>query len=183
MKIIFLDIDGVLNSQIFYSGERKKIKKRSKDQDKLDYHKNQIDGTAIQFLNSLIAETGAKVVISSTWRMGSTLEYLQQLFKEKGFTGEIIDFTPIHRESYSLHGNEIYQWIGDNSQMLCNSNSGSDFKEYVIFDDDSDMLYWQRNNYIKVDAYIGLTPNQCYQAKFILCPDMTFGRAHNLTTK
>lgn len=179
MKIIFLDIDGVLNSQLFYKGERKRIKKRNKEQDRFDYHQNQIDETSISFLNGLIAETGAKVVISSTWRMGNTIDYLRELFKSKGFTGEIIDFTPILNYEGALRGNEIYAWINKNSEMLCGSPSGSDFKDYVIFDDDSDMLYWQRNNYIKVDSYCGLTPNQCYQAKFILCKDMTFSKSLN----
>lgn len=172
MKIIFLDIDGVLNSQLYYTK-----RKRDKDQSKEDYHLQNIDPKPIEFLNSLIAETGAKVVISSTWRMGNTLEYMQQLLTKRGLIGEIIDFTPVLHHEGSLRGNEIYAWIQKNSEMLCGSNVGADFKEYVIFDDDSDMLYWQRNNYIKVDAYCGLTPNQCYQAKYILCRDMTFGNS------
>ena len=35
--------------------------------------------------------------------------------------------------------------------------------KYVILDDDSDMLYWQRNSYFQVDSYSGLTPNLCYR--------------------
>ncbi len=181
MKIIFLDIDGVLNSQLLF----RKKRKRRKDEDKEDYHLSMIDETNIRFLNLLIKETGAKVVISSTWRMGNTMPYLQSLLNKKGFKGEIIAFTPILQSEGSLRGNEIYVWIQQNIKMLLGgtSNVGSDFKQYVIFDDDSDMLYWQRNNFIQVDAYCGLTPNQCYRAKFILCPEMTFGKAHNLDLK
>ncbi len=182
MKVIFLDIDGVLNSEIFY--REREIKRNAEgkreSEDREDYHLEQIDARPIQFLNSLIEETGAKVVISSTWRMGNTMPYLQNLLDKKGFKGEIIAFTPILKYEGALRGNEIYLWIQQNAEMLCGSRIGADFKEYVIFDDDSDMLWWQRNNYIKVDAYCGLTPNQCYQAKYILCRDMTFSKALNL---
>ncbi len=176
MKIIFLDIDGVLNSQLLFQRnyDKNKKRKRGNAESKEDYHLEQLDGIAISYLNGLIEKTGAKVVLSSTWRMGNTIEYIRDLLHKKGFKGELIDFTPIHRHTASVRGNEIYQWINDNAQMLCGSNVGSDFKEYVIFDDDSDMLYWQRNNFIQVDAYCGLTPNQCHKAQFILCPEMKF---------
>jgi len=167
MRIIFLDIDGVLNSQLFYT-------ERSQCQRASDGAGADIDERCVNYLNSLIAETGAKVVISSTWRSDG-LEYCKTALEAKGFVGEIIDVTPHLRHEGCLRGNEIYHWIQKNSEMLCGSTNGSDFKEYVIFDDDSDMLYWQRNNYIQIDAYCGLTPNQCYRAKFILCRDMTFG--------
>lgn len=163
MKIIFLDIDGVLNSQLFYTK-----RKRQKGQSKEDYHLQNIDSKPIEFLNELIEKTGAKIVISSSWRIGNTMPYLQSLLNKKGLKGEIIAFTPMLKYPGALRGNEIYLWINQNAQMLGITN-GSDFKEYVIFDDDSDMLWRQRNNYIKVDAYCGLTPNQCYQAVFILC--------------
>lgn len=172
MKIIFLDIDGVLNNQIFYT------EKNQSERHNYNPIGSDIDERCVSYLNQLIVDTDAKVVISSTWR-SSGLEYCKQHLEAKGFIGDIIDVTPMLRHESCLRGNEIYDWINKNSQMLCDSNNGSDFKEYVIFDDDSDMLYWQRNNYIQVDPYCGLTPNQCYRAKFILCPDMTFSKSFN----
>lgn len=172
MKIIFLDIDGVLNSQLFYTH-----RKQYEGLDKKEFHKNQIDSRNIVYLNQLIAETDAKVVLSSTWRMGNSLEYMQSLLKDKGFTGELIDYTPVLRYPGAVRGNEIKAWIDENIKSINPDIIPSDFKEYVIFDDDSDMLLEQRNNYIQVDVYCGLTPNQCYRAKFILCPDMTFSKS------
>jgi predicted mannosyl-3-phosphoglycerate phosphatase (HAD superfamily) len=53
MKIIFLDIDGVLNNYNTL-GEG------------LNWESN-----AVKILKRIIKETGAKVVLSSTWRRGS----------------------------------------------------------------------------------------------------------------
>ena len=54
MKVIFLDVDGVLNSkQDDYS-----IKLRT------DSHLN--------FLRMIVKSTGAKIVLSSSWRIGFT---------------------------------------------------------------------------------------------------------------
>lgn len=40
-----------------------------------------------------------------------------------------------------------------------------EFSDYVIFDDDSDMLLWQKDNFIKIDDYCGLTPSAIYKAE------------------
>jgi len=176
MKIIFLDIDGVLNNQIFYTersqGER--------NPDGVKTLGGDIDERCVALLNHLIEQTGAKVVISSTWRH-SGIEYCREHLEAKGFKGEIIDVTPGLRHEGCVRGNEIHHWINKNAEMLCGSRVGADFKEYVIFDDDGDMLLWQRNNFILVDSYCGLTPNQCYRAKFILCPEMKYSDSFNKT--
>lgn len=171
MKIIFLDIDGVMNHQLYY--REKSQHERHNSGDIYD-----IDPVSVGFLNTLIDQTGAKVVISSTWRH-SGIEYCRTALLAKGFQGEIIDITPNLRHEGCLRGNEIYHWININSEMLCGTPNGSDFKEYVILDDDTDMLYWQGNNFIQIDPYAGLTPNHCYRAKFILCPTMTFSDSFN----
>ncbi len=157
MKIIFLDFDGVLNHEIFYQ-------KRMDDgmENYPPYPLCEIDPKNIQVLNFIIEKTGAKIVISSTWRHGRTIEELQNILNYHGFEGEIISITPSFRDDCSLRGNEILQWIKDSKELI-----GSDYHEfenYVILDDDSDMLYWQRNNFIHVDRYVGLTINDAYVA-------------------
>ena len=62
-------------------------------------------------------------------------------------------------------GNEIHQWIDDNRESV---GPYYQFTEYVILDDDSDMLYWQRNNFLLVDRFVGLTNGTVFQAKKIL---------------
>lgn len=161
MKIVFLDIDGVLNHEHFY---KEKHGKRS-EESTINYPYSEIDPKSVERLNILCKETGAKVVISSTWRR-SGLEYCKDVLEFHGFTGDIIDITPSGRGEMTLRGNEILQWVKDNQELL--GESYYNFTEYVILDDDSDMLYWQRNNFLLIDRFVGLTMGNVFQAKKIL---------------
>ena len=161
MKIIFLDIDGVLNHEAFY---KERFEKRY-DEGAIAHPYSEIDPKCVQNLNTLIEETGAKVVISSTWRH-SGLDYCKDVLEFHGFKGEIIDITPTSRCGMCVRGNEILEWIKNNEEAI--GARYYNYKEYVILDDDSDMLYWQRNNFILVDRFVGLTKGTIFQAKKIL---------------
>lgn len=158
MKVIFLDFDGVLNHQAFY------VERQEKKEPKLEYPYSEIDPKCVSNLNMLIADTGAKVVISSTWR-NSGLEYCKDVLEYHGFKGEIIGVTPNLRGEDCLRGNEILKWTKTNRELV---GDYYNFTEYVILDDDSDMLYWQRNNFLLIDRYVGLTLGNVFQAKKIL---------------
>jgi hypothetical protein len=155
-KIIFLDFDGVLNSELFYTSGRADLGKV----------RSNIDPKSVSFLNNLIKATDAKVVVSSTWRLGRTVEELQKILDAAGFKGEVIGTTPDMRKNSVFRGNEINFWMNENYKKF--NFDKNNFRHYVIFDDDSDMLYWQSNNYIQIDAYCGLTPNNVYCAEKIL---------------
>ena len=148
MKIIFLDFDGVLNHENYYN---ERINKKFIGYPEYPY--SEFDKDTILNLNKIVLETNAKVVITSTWRQSRTIEELQKLLNYFGFIGEIIDVTPSLRNlgDHVLRGNEIYKWI------IENVNDYFSFNEYVILDDDIDMLYYQRNNFIKVNSKYGLT--------------------------
>lgn len=163
MKIIFLDIDGVLNSQLYH--ERTYDPNLEKDISRFDYKCRDIDDKAVSFLNDLIKDTGAKVVVSSSWRRSETIESLTKILQARGFTGEIVGFTPRLGKN-TVRGNEIHKWIEDNDKLL--GVYYYQFKEYVILDDDSDMLLWQKDNFIKTDGYVGLTPTNVHKATYIL---------------
>lgn len=160
LPIIFLDFDGVLNSQLFY---KRMIQETGKRQSR------DLDEIAIGYLNGL-TEAGAKVVVSSTWRHGRSMEKLQEILEQFGFKGEVIGRTPHLRIGEDgdciLRGNEILSWIKDSKHIV--GAEYHEYKRYVIFDDDSDMLYWQRNNFLWCDPYVGLTPNLVWKAKKIL---------------
>jgi len=146
-RIIFLDIDGVLNCQVFYDRVDKGSQERVRN----------ICNERVSWLNDLCEKIEADVVVSSTWRLGKTVEYLQKLLNDAGATFKVIDKTPDLRGEGCLRGNEIYLWLKKNRDY--------EFKNYVIIDDDSDMLLWQQNHFFKVDSYSGLTPNTCYKIK------------------
>lgn len=81
MKIIFLDIDGVLNS----SDYRQRMG--------MDYFSQIIDRRKMPLLKHIVEETGAEVVLSSTWRkfwnpgenqLDPAGQYIHDIFREYG---------------------------------------------------------------------------------------------------
>ena len=171
MKLIFLDIDGVLNHHQFYKkryDEKKHEKTIKKDdggkltkQSEEDFYAEMLDPESIENLNELIEKTGAKVVVSSTWRLGKSPETLQATLEKRGFVGEIIDKTP-RGCACCQRGNEILEWLKNNQEVI--GKPYHEYNSYLILDDDSDMLYWQRNNFMWVDGHVGLTPTITYKA-------------------
>lgn len=159
IKIVFLDIDGVLNSQLFYE---KQHQKKLNGEELEPYPYNHIDPQAIEFLNGLADD--CKFVLSSTWRNSSADVF--QILKDKGFRGEFIGKTG-NGCRCCLRGNEIRAWLEDNSFLLGGVYYG-DFKDYVIIDDDSDMLYWQREHLFLTDFYCGITPKIVYKIRRFL---------------
>lgn len=162
MKIIFLDIDGVHNHRDWY----KQVKKYMKDNNLTDDDFFHFDPECVERTNRITDKTGAKIVVSSTWRKGKTLEQLQELFKKVGFTGDVIGKTPVlnYRNHIDLvpRGCEIHHWINNNKGIL--GTNLLNWKDYVIIDDDGDMLYWQRKNFFQTDGSGGgLTENMTYK--------------------
>ena len=150
-RIIFLDIDGVLNSNNFYVNFYEKHEKKDLC--------NDIDPRAVEILNRLCEEIKAKVVISSCWRIGSTTEEMQKAFNDLGCTFEIIGVTPIINFSM-CRGLEVQEWISRNIDY-----KNFPYDNYVIIDDDSDFFIHQEKHFFNTDNFVGLTPTICYQIK------------------
>ena len=159
-RIIFLDIDGVLNCQTFfesYHNSKKVLRKqvKSKEIDKEDFYKSQICVERVQWLNALCIKINAVVVISSTWRKNKTVEELQEILNNSGATFKIMGKTGI--DESRIRGVEISKYLDRYREELkldC---------EYVIIDDDSDMLLQQQHNFFQTDNYSGLTPTICHK--------------------
>lgn len=150
--IIFLDIDGVLNCQLFYE--------KQKDNKRIKYPQDQICTQRVEMLNELCKETDSAVVISSTWRH-SGLAYCKEVLEKAGATFDIIDITP---SMHVARGVEIDKWLNDNCAKIFGVHS-FEFYRYAIIDDDSDMLLGQFANFFQTDPYSGLTPTTCYKIK------------------
>lgn len=139
MKVIFLDIDGVLNSGEYIQSLRYK-KRRD-----LRFPDCDLDPVAIQHLNRICRKTGAKIVISSTWReFDDCIPVLQR----NGLKAPIIGRTPTLPRDEKGRGDEIDSWISWNRYRVDN---------YLILDDDSDMLPEQKHNFIQTSQRKGLT--------------------------
>jgi len=158
-KVIFLDIDGVLNSRKWF----KEVYKESNPKPK--YH---IDPSTIKLLNHIIYMTGAKIVISSTWRAGRESGWFNWLFKQYGFNGLVIGKTPTinHDKVIIPRGIEIMDFYGRFYGHPGHfEEHPSRLYSYVILDDDNDMLYEQKDNFINTEFETGLLP--CHVPKII----------------
>jgi hypothetical protein len=92
MKIIFLDFDGVLNTASWL--RRQAADWMSSPKGKPYEKEREIDPSAVARLNQITEKTGAKIVVSSSWREDYSLEELRTLLRGKGCTGDIIGVTP-----------------------------------------------------------------------------------------
>lgn len=177
MKVVFLDIDGVLNSESWARGRFDKIDAHSIA---AQYPYYEFDPESVKWLNYITEETGAKIVISSTWRLGRTIQQLNDLLKFVCVTGEIIDITTYMRAtvpSYSIpRGCEIEHWLEQKKFQRINYSREVQLKymedslveNYVILDDDSDMLYNQREHYVRTSRQTGLNEDSAKKSVEIL---------------
>lgn len=174
MKAIFLDIDGVLNVEVYLTAfwdickrinlARSEASALRMDAMRDDYG-NLFCPLACRRLAWIIAATNAKIVISSTWRMNGLSE-MQAMWKHRELAGEVIDVTPIHINrgrdlSFSERlerGHEIKEWLSEHPEV----------ESYVIFDDHNDMLPEQMANFIQTDEVYGITLKDAEKAIQIL---------------
>jgi hypothetical protein len=159
VRIIFLDIDGILNCEEAYrSGECQYQEWIWEDGRKDQYQR--FCSWSKELLNKLIEETGAKIVISSTWRH-SGIEFMQKVWNMEGMKGEIIGITPSMRTKgihiprgmeikYFLEEDLKFSHINWDQDQQRESMERSGVDNYIIIDDDSDMLYNQRNHFVHV---------------------------------
>lgn len=155
MKVIFLDIDGVLNTEVFIrilhsEGLQERIR---------DEYGHRFDPMAVDMFKWIIEETGAKIVISSTWRMSGLL-IMQEMWGKRNLPGEVIGITPNHMRrtgSTLQRGKEIQEWLD------CNP-----VQSYVIIDDDSDMESHQLPYFVQTDFQYGLTYEKAVKCVDIL---------------
>ena len=111
MKVIFLDVDGVLNSDEYFD----KIKNVN-----ICGIESEIDVEKIKLLKKAIDETGANVVLSSSWRYTKNAQYLKELLLRYGIK---IDSTPLIQNKRGL---EIKQWLLNHPEV----------EKFVILDDE-----------------------------------------------
>jgi hypothetical protein len=158
IKIIFLDIDGVLNS----------VKSMTESDDRKWSDEPSIEN--IGWLNLIIEKTDAKIVISSTWRHGNHASLFDRYFHALGIIGEVIDITP-RLDSY--RGAEIKCWLIEHASKIVKYKDSQwciykePIESFVIIDDDSDMEDLIEN-LVLVDNKTGLSKENAEKAIKIL---------------
>lgn len=180
-RFIFLDIDGVIATPKTVEHGMWALTPEKQD-----------------LLGMIIEKTGAKIVLSSSWRKHTIDDTIEHM-KEHGFRfcDEIVGIT-IRAYQYlqkGVHlsiprGVEIKQWLDthviypwyaypeqkeryrilneDGSFKMMRSNKLGTDFSYVILDDDSDMLYEQSKHFICCDSMEGLTLEQANKAIEVL---------------
>jgi FMN phosphatase YigB (HAD superfamily) len=124
-KIIFLDIDGVLVNHESLRRRKSPTYARASP-------------ACVSALNHILEQTGAVIVVTSTWRAHG-FNKLNRIFEEEwhikksifGFTPDLtqkrgILFTGVER------GEEIQKWLDENQNIV---------GTFVILDDDNDMKH------------------------------------------
>ena len=157
MKVIFLDIDGVLNSEKFWEDQTQSFRytaalKQGKTKDQVRVIAN-IDPDTVAWVNYIVAMTNAEIVISSTWRSDWNIPYL---LRYAGIVKPIYGITPFSKDRH--RGTEIKEWLDDHPEVT----------HYVIIDDDSDMLNEQLNNFVQTGWEEGLNEECADKAVEIL---------------
>ena len=149
-KLIYLDIDGVLNHQAAYAA----------GECRYDYAEGYetFSITSKTLLNQLIDQTGADIVISSTWRSDG-IEQMKHIWEREKMSGSIVGCTPhlsIDGFGYTPRGCEIdchlraqgFYHINWSAERQLEVMEQSGIANYIIIDDDSDMLYGQRHHFV-----------------------------------
>ena len=178
MKVLFLDIDGVLNNPGTYGGANGVYRR---DRDTMDQAERSallqvpIAPECMARLNRIIAETGAKIVISSSWRLFARWEDLGPALARYGLIAEVIGETPDlvndpvwlgawrTREGAPFayerleRGMEIAEWLKERT----------DVESFAILDDCSDMAS-VKDRLVLCDPVIGLDDPDVERAVWLL---------------
>eukprot|EP00943_MAST-04B_sp_MAST-4B-sp1_P009738 g9738.t1 len=153
IKVIFLDIDGVLLPFSSTSFTFSKI--------------------SLQVLNDIVKYTGAEIVLSSTWRMDeSAIETIYDNFKDYPMLSTV-KFKQWNRTCPTLHVGravEIKDFIENKAPKL-----GLQIKKYLVIDDEPVVIpnkkpfdHYFVNKCIQTDSHIGLCKEHLKQALDIL---------------
>ena len=125
MRIIFLDIDGVLNCrQTFIAWHDAGIGDSC----------HVVSREMIEVLNRIVKATGAEVIVSSCWRLSfKPLGKLNAFLKEHGAQFDLLDSTP--RRYRDREGGGVHEVRGDEIQASMDVWNVKP-EDVVILDDD-----------------------------------------------
>lgn len=160
MKVIFLDVDGVLNSA------------------KTILSDESLEGDLIRNLADIVKETGAKIILTSSWRISpSSLRVLMDALmwfdlSISGCTQEGVDIrdfehtrfegiTPTRRyrspDTFTYdRGAEIAMWLLQHD---------FDVEKFVILDDAADdIINWFSKEFVEINFTKGLTKEDAAKA-------------------
>jgi hypothetical protein len=124
VRVIFLDMDGVMNSHRSITEEYESRRSGNSPRGITTCH--WMAPYHVEPLNRIIRDTGAKVVISSSWRLSNSSSKMQKFLQAAGVECEVIGQTPYEDKPMngfpslyggSPRGSEINSWLIQHSEV------------------------------------------------------------------
>lgn len=158
-RILFLDFDGVLNTDSYQA------LLRSQERPMWDDHGHLFDPEAVGNLKRILdADPDVRIVVESSWKVQG-LDELRRMWEERGLPGELYDATPdifceelltvdlsipgsVRKVESLSKGREISAWLTRNCDQDC---------RYVILDDVTEFSGELANHHIRIDPALGIT--------------------------
>ena len=153
MKIIFLDFDGVMDTAYY---DHMLSKQGLPDN---DLYGTVFDPNCVHNLRRIIDNTGADIVVSSSWKHFMTYKEFLEMWDARGLPGFVTDVTPIP-DMRRNRGDEIDAWLNE-----CNVEC-----QYVIIDDldGSNFNEHQIPRLLVVNPFFGLDEDTADRAIYLL---------------
>lgn len=148
--IVFLDFDGVLNTEQ-YQAQLTVDGKPTKDT-----WGPLFAPPAVENLRRILDATNAAIVISSSWLYIHNLDSLRTMWVTRDLPGEILDSLACGA-TYISRGEEIEYWLERNERP-----------DYVIIDDLDDFSPAQRDHYVETNPIVGISEADAQKAIEIL---------------
>ena len=162
-KVIFLDIDGVMATSSYVKHSVNVLMRvNGFSYEEAKYHTKDdfgeiFDPIAVDALDKIIKSTNAKIVITSGWKKGKSVEFFRDMWKHRNLPGEILGIT-----GDSINNNrkdEIDDYLYNHSDEI---------DSYLIIDD-RNLGY---NRQILTDTNYGLNCNDIMKGILILRTSM-----------
>lgn len=162
-KYLFLDFDGVLNSGNNYNRLLRSGAPTG------DAWGTLFDARCVGRLARIVERTGARIVVTSTWRYLYPLAELRNMWRERGLPGQVCDTLPTDMAppgtKATLRGMEIEEWFRRRGEPAERENAG---RKYAILDDEPGFLPHQLPHLITTDPDTGLSDHNAEQAIALL---------------
>lgn len=130
MKILFLDIDGVLNCKASFSPK----------------NHTPTELVMINRINQVLITTGCKIVVSSSWRILWNFDELKEMLSQRGLKDRIIDVTPRSIHKSCKRQDEIQAWLDKHPEVT----------KFAIVDDEDFDLQDMLPNLVKTSLQTGI---------------------------
>ncbi len=168
-KYIFLDLDGVINVEVYINAIHEISGRMNIDYKEaiMDEYGMRFCPTSVAMLKYIIEKTGAKIVISSTWRH-SGLKVMQEMWKARNLPGEVVGITPSFINDRPLNDNLPFKERGERGHEIAHYIKEHGITSWVQIDDDDDVLPEQESHFVQTNERYGITFDDAEKAIKIL---------------